>query len=292
MTREGSRKSWSSARLVARALARVFAKSISVGLVTVTFGLASAAPAAAEPVKGQATLTKGGDYARLVVKLHRQVDAEVRTSGMIVVVKFVRPIDVPVDKLWEGAPDFVSSARVDPDGSATPPGAGAQGHTERHGGGRAPVHRPVARYLERPAAIVAAGRHQGTGRAREGGRAAAAAVRSGTRHQETPADPRARVHAADVYALRVRAARWRRRLDHPQQGTADAELRFRPDVRPCRREGRHRAEHLRHHPEGRRREHGRRVRAARRCRRAFLPRGAELRGRHRLRREAGEPAEA
>ena len=37
---------------------------------------------------------------------------------MIVVVKFVRPIDVPVDKLWEGAPDFVSSARVDPDGSA------------------------------------------------------------------------------------------------------------------------------------------------------------------------------
>jgi hypothetical protein len=118
MTREGSSESWSSARLVARALARVFGKASSVGRITVAFGFALVAPVAAEPVKGHATLTKGADYARLVVKLHRQVDAEVRTSGMIVVVKFVQPIAVPVDKLWEGAPDFVSSARVDPDGSA------------------------------------------------------------------------------------------------------------------------------------------------------------------------------
>src|SRR5215212_7182656 len=96
MTREGSCESWSSARLVAVA----------------------PASAQAQAVKGDATLTKPGDYARLVIKLQRQVEAEVRTSGMIVVVKFVRPIDVNVDKLWEGAPDFVGSARVDPDGSA------------------------------------------------------------------------------------------------------------------------------------------------------------------------------
>lgn len=117
MTREGSSESWSSARLVAGAFARVFSQSIPA--IFVVIGLAFSAPAAAQPVKGTATLAKpGDDYARLVIKLQRQVEAEVRTSGMIVVVKFASPIDVNVDKLWEGAPDFVGSARVDPDGSA------------------------------------------------------------------------------------------------------------------------------------------------------------------------------
>ena len=117
MTREGSCESWSSARLVAGALAHACRKLASVIGVAALLCL-GAEPAAAQSVKGDATLTKPGDYARLVVKLQRQVEAEVRTSGMIVVIKFVRPIDVNVDKLWEGAPDFVNSARVDPDGSA------------------------------------------------------------------------------------------------------------------------------------------------------------------------------
>jgi tetratricopeptide (TPR) repeat protein len=116
MTREGSCESWSSARLVAGVLSRAFGKSVLVA--PIALALAFASPAAAQPTRGDATLTKPGDYARLVIKLQRQVEAEVRTSGMIVVVKFVRPIDVNVDKLWEGAPDFVSSARIDPDGSA------------------------------------------------------------------------------------------------------------------------------------------------------------------------------
>ena len=291
MTREGSRESWSSARLVARALARVFAKSISSsGRRRIRACLRCARRRGAGQGPGDAD-----ERGRLCAPRRQTAPAGRRGSANLRhdCRHQVRPPDRrPGRQAVGGRSRFRQLRPRRSRRQRNPPGAGTQGHTERHGGGRAPVHRPVARYLERPAAIVAAGRHQGTGRAREGGRAAAAAVRSGTRHQETPADPRARVHAADVYALRVRAARWRRRLDHPQQGTADAELRFRPDVRPCRREGRHRAEHLRHHPEGRRREHGRRVRAARRCRRAFLPRGAELRGRHRLRREAGEPAEA
>ena len=93
-------------------------RSVALAFV-VAAALAFSAPAAAQPVKGNATLTKSGDdYARLVIKLQRQVEAEVRTSGMIVVIKFAGQIDVNVDKLWEGAPDFVGSARVDPDGSA------------------------------------------------------------------------------------------------------------------------------------------------------------------------------
>ena len=107
-----------SARIGAGAFVRALNKRGAVALVLAAFALASLAPAAAQPVKGAATLSKPGDYARLVVKLQRQVEAEVRTSGLIVVIKFVRPIDVNVDKLWEGAPEFVSSARVDPDGTA------------------------------------------------------------------------------------------------------------------------------------------------------------------------------
>lgn len=80
--------------------------------------LTLAAPALAQPVKGTATMSKPGDYARLVIKLQQDVDAEVRTSGSIVIIRFQKPIDVNVDKLPDPAPDYVSMARIDPDGSA------------------------------------------------------------------------------------------------------------------------------------------------------------------------------
>jgi hypothetical protein len=107
-----------SARIRAGAFARALGKFSAIAIALVGFVFAPLAPASAQAVKGNAALTKPGDYARLVIKLQRQVEAEVRTSGLIVVVKFVRPIDVNVDKLREGAPEFVNSARVDPDGSA------------------------------------------------------------------------------------------------------------------------------------------------------------------------------
>jgi hypothetical protein len=118
MTRGGSRESWSSARIRAGAFALALGRACLSIVVPGVLACAFAAPAVAQVTKGEATLTKPGDYARLVIKLQRQVEAEVRTSGLIVVVKFIRPVNVNVDKLWEGAPDFVSSARGDPDGSA------------------------------------------------------------------------------------------------------------------------------------------------------------------------------
>lgn len=119
MTREGSCESWSRARLIAGALAHAFGElAVRTLFIIGLLGLAAVAPASAQGIKGEATVTKPGDYARLVIKLQRQVEAEVRTSGMIVVVKFIRPVDINVDKLWEGAPDFIGSARLDPDGSA------------------------------------------------------------------------------------------------------------------------------------------------------------------------------
>src|SRR5258705_4632890 len=72
----------------------------------------------AEPVKGEASFSAGGGYARLVFKLAEFVDAEVIAAGSIVVVQFKRPVDIPVDQLTDAVPDYVGSVRRDPDGSA------------------------------------------------------------------------------------------------------------------------------------------------------------------------------
>jgi tetratricopeptide (TPR) repeat protein len=73
---------------------------------------------AAEPVKGEAAVSVGGGYARLVLKLAEDVESEVTAAGSIIVIRFKRPVDIPVDRLNEGALDYIISARRDPDGSA------------------------------------------------------------------------------------------------------------------------------------------------------------------------------
>jgi tetratricopeptide (TPR) repeat protein len=85
----------------------------------VLFGLTlSNARGAADPVKGEATFAVADGYARLVFKLAADVGTEVTTAGSILIIRFSRPVDIPVERLSEAAPDYVSSARRDPDGSA------------------------------------------------------------------------------------------------------------------------------------------------------------------------------
>lgn len=72
----------------------------------------------AQPVKGDATLAVSGGYARLVLKLSEDVESDVGVAGTILVVRFRRPVDIAVDKLSEAAPDYIGSARRDPDGMA------------------------------------------------------------------------------------------------------------------------------------------------------------------------------
>jgi tetratricopeptide (TPR) repeat protein len=72
----------------------------------------------AEPVNGEATLSVAGGYARLVLKLDEDVESEVGVAGTILVIRFKRPVDVSVAKLSDAAPEYVGSARRDPDGSA------------------------------------------------------------------------------------------------------------------------------------------------------------------------------
>jgi tetratricopeptide (TPR) repeat protein len=91
----------------------------SLAALLILFGLTlSTACTAAEAVKGEATFSVADGYARLVFKLAADVGTEVTTAGSILVIRFNRPVDIAVDRLPESAPDYVSSARRDPDGSA------------------------------------------------------------------------------------------------------------------------------------------------------------------------------
>jgi tetratricopeptide (TPR) repeat protein len=74
--------------------------------------------ASAQPVKGEATFSAAGGYARLVLKLEEDVDSDVSVAGSIVVIRFKRPVELSVDSLSDAVPAYVGSARRDPDGSA------------------------------------------------------------------------------------------------------------------------------------------------------------------------------
>ncbi|WP_441237193.1 tetratricopeptide repeat protein [Bradyrhizobium sp. 930_D9_N1_4] len=107
---------WSRARAFARALSRhVHAAPVLAACLLIGF----TAPAhAADAVRGEATFSAGGGFARLVIKLGEDVPSEVTTAGSILIIRFDRAVDVPVDRVPEGAPDYVNSARRDPDGGA------------------------------------------------------------------------------------------------------------------------------------------------------------------------------
>lgn len=54
----------------------------------------------------------------MVLKLAEDVESDVSTAGSIIIIHFKRPVDIPVDKLSDAVPDYVGSARRDPDGTA------------------------------------------------------------------------------------------------------------------------------------------------------------------------------
>jgi hypothetical protein len=98
-------------------LARAARLCLSIGVLLACLGFAQPCRAD-EPVKGDATFSAGGGFARLVLKLAEDVESEVMTAGSIIIIRFKRPVDIPVDKLSDAVPDYVGSARRDPDGTA------------------------------------------------------------------------------------------------------------------------------------------------------------------------------
>ena len=90
-----------------------------LGIALLLVGLTLSQPCRADdPVRGEATFTSAGGFARLVLKLAEDVESEVSTAGSIIIIHFKRPVDIPVDKLSDAVPDYVGSARRDPDGTA------------------------------------------------------------------------------------------------------------------------------------------------------------------------------
>lgn len=102
---------WTFARDCSRAVLHC------AGLIFAAF-LISLGPSHAQAVKGDATMTVAGGYARIVFKLAEDIDSDVSVAGTILVIRFKRPVDVPVESLVDSAPDYIGSARRDPDGSA------------------------------------------------------------------------------------------------------------------------------------------------------------------------------
>jgi len=96
----------------AAVLSGIFGLLILIGSAIPTAGRA------AEPVAGEANLSTTDGYGRLVIKLASDVDSEVSTAGSILVIRFKDPVAVPVEQLPLQAPDYIGSARGDPDGSA------------------------------------------------------------------------------------------------------------------------------------------------------------------------------
>jgi tetratricopeptide (TPR) repeat protein len=73
---------------------------------------------AEELIKGEVKVFTDNGFARLVFRLDQEVEAKVEVSGAILVITFKQPVAIPVDRLNAGAPDYISAARRDPDGSA------------------------------------------------------------------------------------------------------------------------------------------------------------------------------
>jgi tetratricopeptide (TPR) repeat protein len=110
---------WSLGRACARMVRHCLGGPLLPAAVVIAIGLTLAGAChAAAPVKGEATLSAAGGYARLVLRLAEDVESEVTAAGTIVIIRFKRPVDIPVDKLAEAVPDYIGSARRDPDGAA------------------------------------------------------------------------------------------------------------------------------------------------------------------------------
>ncbi|MGJ5181357.1 tetratricopeptide repeat protein [Bradyrhizobium oligotrophicum] len=103
--------------LRSRARARIRAGLALLSAVVIGLMLSTVAAGAAS-VPGEASLSAQNGYARLVLKFAEDVGVDVTTAGSILLVRFDRPANVPIDRWVDAAPDYISSARGDPDGSA------------------------------------------------------------------------------------------------------------------------------------------------------------------------------
>ncbi|MDE2601143.1 MAG: tetratricopeptide repeat protein [Bradyrhizobium sp.] len=109
---------WSLLRASARGVRCWLYAASCLAAILILIGSTASGRCEIAPVKGEATFSAAGGYARLVLKLADEVDSEVTVAGTILVIRFKRPVDIPVDEIAGAVPDYVGSARRDPDGMA------------------------------------------------------------------------------------------------------------------------------------------------------------------------------
>ncbi|WP_454620001.1 tetratricopeptide repeat protein [Bradyrhizobium cenepequi] len=117
MARRAAAGLGSHGRVWARTAYLCLGRLLPLAVFLISLTLAPAARAD-DPVKGVATFSAANGFARLVFKLAEDVETEVATAGSIVVIRFKRPVDIPVERLADAVPDYVGMARRDPDGTA------------------------------------------------------------------------------------------------------------------------------------------------------------------------------
>jgi tetratricopeptide (TPR) repeat protein len=120
MARRAAIGIFAQVRAVVRTVRGYLAAPARIATALLILSVVPLAPAAgqSDPVKAEASLAASNGYARLVLKFASDVGSEVSTAGSIIIIRFEHPVDVNVDRLSEAVPDFISSARSDPDGTA------------------------------------------------------------------------------------------------------------------------------------------------------------------------------
>ena len=256
MARTAAAGFWLQARACARAARRCLLRPSSLAAALVLIGLTlSGACRAADPVRGEATFSAAGGYARLVLKLDRDVPSEVVTAGSILVIRFAHPVDIPVDKLSEAVPDYVNSARRDPDGSAIRLSLARRVTINTMTAGeRVFVDLLPDSWNGPPPSLPQEVVRELAERARVAERALRL-QRAGDRGEEAPADTRAHLGAADLRAFRVRDAGRRRRVVGAERPETLAVVQRLAQLRSGGRQGGGAAEHRLDRSEDRRRRH-------------------------------------
>src|SRR2546425_12638715 len=90
-----------------RALARAARLCLGrpLAFVLLLAGLAVSQPCRADdPVRGEATFTSTGGFARLVLKLAEDVESDVSTAGSSLIIQFKHPAGIPAGTFAAAAP--------------------------------------------------------------------------------------------------------------------------------------------------------------------------------------------
>ena len=161
---------------------------------------------AEERIKGEVKVSTEGGYARLAFRFEKEVPATIQLTYPIMVVTFKKPVAIAVDQLNAAAPDYISAARLDPDGIVDPHRAGAQSEGQFDPRRRTALCRSAAGDLERHAARSAARGDRGARQARARGRTPAAPAAARRQDREAVGDPRQGRDPADLHPLCLRDA--------------------------------------------------------------------------------------